>query len=169
MITRLDKMFEKDFIRLPRPFIRMFNLNTALLLAELYSEYIYWKERNLLEKGGWFYSTVENMAYMSGLTKHQQLTAYKELEAYGIIKIKHYGLPRKRYFKFNMENLNKLYNDFNENLGKQKEVLELDDSSKTNTVDNIITFGKKLDMDDSGATGDSIMDEQTRMFSGFSF
>ena len=36
--TKLDKMFEQEFLRLPRPFIRRFNLNTAVMLSEIYSE-----------------------------------------------------------------------------------------------------------------------------------
>ncbi len=34
--NKLDKMFESDFIRVPRPFIRKFNLNTAVMLSEIY-------------------------------------------------------------------------------------------------------------------------------------
>ncbi len=63
MKNKLDKMFESDFIRVPRPFIRKFNLNTAVMLSEIYSEYTYWKDRNELQQGGWFYSTVENIYY----------------------------------------------------------------------------------------------------------
>ena len=51
---------------------------------------IYWNSQGKLEPGGWFYSTVENMYYNTRLSKHQQLTACKELEAYGIIEIKYY-------------------------------------------------------------------------------
>lgn len=68
MKNKLDKMFESDFIRVPRPFIRKFNLNTAVMLSEIYSEYTYWKDRNELQQGGWFYSTVENMCYNTGLS-----------------------------------------------------------------------------------------------------
>ena len=161
--------FENDFLRVPRPFVRKFGLKTAVLLSELYSEYTYWKERNLLDKGGWFYSTIENMAHNSGLSKSQQLQACKELQEYGIIKIKYHGLPKKRYFKFNMTALDKLYEDFNANLGKTKEVVEDDDTSEIGILNNITTIGKKLDMDDSGATGDSIMSKQVGKFSGFSF
>ncbi len=110
--TKLDKMFESDFIRLPRPFIRKFNLNTAVMLSEIYSEYTYWKEHEGLQPGGWFFSTVENMYYNTGLSKHQQLAACKELVEYGIIKIKYHGMPKKRYFKFDATALNKLYADF---------------------------------------------------------
>ena len=112
MKNKLDKMFESDFVRVPRPFIRKFNLNTAVMLSEIYSEYTYWKDRNELQQGGWFYSTVENMGYNTGLSKHQQLVACKELEDYGIIKIKYHGMPKKRYFKFEPAAFNKLYADF---------------------------------------------------------
>lgn len=121
MKSKLDKMFESDFVRVPRPFIRKFNLNTAVMLSEIYSEYTYWKERNELQQGGWFYSTVENMYYNTGLSKHQQLVACKELETYGIIKIKYHGMPKKRYFKFDVTMFNKLYNDFKLNSNSNEE------------------------------------------------
>lgn len=114
--TKLDKMFENDFIRIPRPFIRMFNLNTAVMLSEIYSEYTYWRDKNELQPGGWFYSTVENIRNNTGLSKHQQLNACKELESYGIIKIKYQGLPQKRYFKFDSTVFNRMYSDFQQHL-----------------------------------------------------
>jgi hypothetical protein len=126
MGNTLDKMFECDFIRLPRPFIRKFNLNTAVMLSEIYSEYTYWKERDELQPGGWFFSTVENMLYNTGLSKHQQLVACKELESYGIIKVKYHGMPKKRYFKFDSTAFNKLYSDF-----KLKVNLNSEDSKPT--------------------------------------
>ena len=112
MKTKLDKMFESDFVRVARPFIRKFNLNTAVMLSEIYSEYTYWRDRDGLQQGGWFFSTVENMYYNTGLSKHQQLAACKELVEYGIIKMKYHGMPKKRYFKFNAAGFNKLYDDF---------------------------------------------------------
>ena len=112
MKNKLDMMFEKEFLRLPRPFIRMFNLNTAVMLSEIYSEYTYWESQGKLEQGGWFYSTVENMYCQTGLSKHQQLKSCNELVDYGIIKVKYQGLPKKRYFKFDPTMFNKLYLDF---------------------------------------------------------
>jgi hypothetical protein len=112
MNKKLDEMFKSDFLRLPRPFIRRFNLNTAVMLSEIYSEYTYWKERDELQPGGWFFSTVENMYYNTGLSKHHQLVACKELLDYGIIKVKYHGMPKKRYFKFDLGAIQKLYNDF---------------------------------------------------------
>ena len=110
--NKLDLMFESDFVRVPRPFIRKFNLNTAVMLSEIYSEYTYWKDRDGLQNGGWFYSTIENIDYNTGLSKHQQFVAVKELENYGIIKVKYQGMPKKRYFKLDSTMFGKLYNDF---------------------------------------------------------
>ena len=112
MKNKLDRMFESDFLRQQRPFIRKFNLNTAVMLSEIYSEYKYWAANNVLQPGGWFFSTIENMYYNTGLSKHQQLVACKELEEYGIIDIKYHGMPKKRYFKLNSKVFNKLYEDF---------------------------------------------------------
>ena len=131
MKHKLDKMFENDFIRVPRPFIRKFNLNTAVMLSEIYSEYTYWKDRNELQQGGWFYSTVENIYYNSGLSKHQQLSACKELEDYGIIKIKYHGMPKKRYFKFDSTMFEKLYKDFEENANTNDEAVEPKDNNQS--------------------------------------
>lgn len=44
-------------------------------------------------------------------SKHQQLMACKALVAYGIIKIKYHGMPKKRYFKFDAETFEKLYRE----------------------------------------------------------
>lgn len=133
MKNKLDRMFESDFIRVPRPFIRRFNLNTAIMLSEIYSEYTYWKEQNGLQKGGWFFSTVENMYNNTGLSKHQQLIACKELEAYGIIKVKYHGMPKKRYFKFDMTKLNSLYSDFLLNSNQANDLYNDEESPKPNT------------------------------------
>lgn len=135
--TKLDKMFESDFIRLPRPFIRKFNLNTAVMLSEIYSEYTYWKEKNELQQGGWFFSTIENMNKNTGLSKHQQLVACKELETYGIIKIKYHGMPKKRYFKFDSIVFNKLYADFKLNTNPNDEELATAEENSNETANNI--------------------------------
>lgn len=116
---------------LARPFIRKFNLNTAVMLSEIYSEYTYWRDRNELQPGGWFFSTVENIYNNTGLSKHQQLTACKELSAHGIIKIKYYGMPKKRYFKFDTSKLTELYYDFSFNHNRSVDIQDEQESSET--------------------------------------
>ena len=131
-------MFESDFVRVPRPFIRKFNLNTAVMLSEIYSEYTYWNDRGGLQQGGWFFSTIENMYYNTGLSKHQQLAACKELMEYGIIKMKYHGMPKKRYFKFDSVAFNKLYADFELNANTGEEAIE----TKTQVTEEALSRGK---------------------------
>lgn len=66
------------------------------------------------------------MYYNTGLSKHQQLISCKELETYGIIKVKYHGMPKKRYFKFDSGAFNKLYYDFQLNSNQSKVENELD-------------------------------------------
>ena len=103
------------------------------MLSEIYSEYTYWKDRNELQQGGWFFSTVENMYNNTGLSKHQQLIACKELEAYGIIKVKYHGMPKKRYFKFDTTKLNSLYSDFLLNSNQADELCSEEYVPESNT------------------------------------
>ena len=77
MKNSLNKMFENNYMRVPRTLLKIFSLKAGVMLSEIYSEYMYWKERNELQPGGWFFSTVENMYYNTGLSKHQQLCATK--------------------------------------------------------------------------------------------
>ena len=153
MKSKLDKTFESDFIRVPRPFIRQFNLNTAVMLSEIYSEYTYWKERDGLLQGGWFFSTIENMYYNTGLSKHQQLEACKELMEYGIIKVMYHGMPKKRYFKFEPTAFKKLYNDF-----------ELNSNTVDDETENVETETNKAETCVCGS--ETVV---ARKFTGFSF
>jgi hypothetical protein len=45
MKNKIDRVFEQDFIRVPRPLIREYGLQAAVMLAEIYSEYTYWRNR----------------------------------------------------------------------------------------------------------------------------
>ena len=153
MKSKLDKTFESDFIRVPRPFIRQFNLNTAVMLSEIYSEYTYWRDRDGLQPGGWFFSTIENMYYNTGLSKHQQLTACKELETYGIIKVMYHGMPKKRYFKFESTAFKKLYDDF-----------ELNSNTVDDETENVETETNKAETCVCGS--ETVV---ARKFTGFSF
>ena len=70
-------MFESDFVRVPRPFIRKFNLNSAVMLSEIYSEYTYWKDRDGLQSGGWFFWVLPGA--QSALFLTSALNSFQEL------------------------------------------------------------------------------------------
>ena len=80
-------------------------------------------EALLTHKGKDIYDIMGDIDDMK-LSKHQQSVACKELETYGIIKIKYHGMPKKRYFKFDPAAFNKLYNDFKLNSNSNEEEIE---------------------------------------------
>ena len=117
----LEKIFGNWYIQLSKPTIKIFGLEAALMLCNLYSEYRYWKGKGKLNKYGTFYSTVENVEHNTGLSKRQQLRAIEVLENYGIIEKSLHDLPPKRYFRFIESGISKLLRDVKEEIKKDKE------------------------------------------------
>ena len=61
-----EEVFGTYFIMLSKPMIKIFGLEAALLLCDLYSEYRYWKTKNRLQTDGSFFSTIENVEHLLG-------------------------------------------------------------------------------------------------------
>ena len=118
----LEEIFGNWYIQLSKPIIKIFGLEAALLLCDLYSEYRYWKSKNKLSSEfGSFFSTVENIQHNTGLSKSQQAKAIKVLEEYGIINKYLRGTPPKRYFQFLNSGITKLLNDVQVEIQKDRD------------------------------------------------
>lgn len=119
----LKSIFGDWYIQLSKPTIKIFGLEAALMLCNLYSEYRYWKSKKKLSSEEWgsFYSTVENIEHNTGLSKNRQLKAIKVLEEYGIIKKYLHGNPPKRYFMFLESGIDKLLLDVQKEIQKDKD------------------------------------------------
>ncbi len=96
------------------------------------------------------------------------MIACKELQDYGIIKVMYHGMPKKRYFKFDMKVLDKLYKDFSDNLCASKEADNLGSSNEDVGESNSSSITSKLDTGVSCQSW-SILDKMDRNFGGFSF
>lgn len=118
--SELNALFSTNFISVSRPMIRIFGIEAALMLCELYSEYRYYESKKRLEPDGYFYSTVENIEHNVGLSKGQQLRAIEQLSKYGIIKKAVRGMPGTRHFQFQYAAINKLKKDMEIELRKDK-------------------------------------------------
>lgn len=70
------------------------SIPAAIMLQQL----LYWWDR---KRGKYIYKTVEEMAQETGLTKHQQTSACKRLEALGFINIHYKGTYKIRHFELN--------------------------------------------------------------------
>lgn len=92
------------FISVNKTFIKLLGLDAAVILGELASEHNYWEREGKL-KAEFFYSTAENLEENTGLSRHQQTKAINKLIEVGIIEVRLMGIPSKKYFKINKENL----------------------------------------------------------------
>ena len=82
------------------------SVQAALFLSQLL--YCSDKENN----NGWIYKTQKEFYEETGLSRREQETARKKLKELGILEEKYQGIPRKLYYKVNMDKLAKLMLDY---------------------------------------------------------
>lgn len=102
----LSLLASDNYIVINRDLLKKYGINAALMLCELASEYNYFDQSGKLEDG-MFYSTIDNINERTGLSKYQQSEALKVLDKIGIVKSVVKGIPAKRFFKIDVEELAK--------------------------------------------------------------
>ena len=102
----LSLLASDNYIVINRDLLKKYGINVTLMLCELAGEYNYYDQNGKLEDG-MFYSTIENISERTGLSKYQQSEALKVLDNIGIVKSVVKGIPAKRYFKIDIEELAK--------------------------------------------------------------
>ena len=102
----LSILASDNYIVVNRDLLKKYGINVTLMLCELASEYNYFDKNGKLEDG-MFYSTIDNISERTGLSKYQQSEALKALDEVGIVKSVIKGMPAKRYFKIDVEELTK--------------------------------------------------------------
>lgn len=75
------------------------SVKAGLFLSQL----LYWwgKEKN----DGWIYKTIDEFDEETALSRYEQDEAIKKLKRLKIIEVEIRGIPARRHFKINMENL----------------------------------------------------------------
>lgn len=91
------------------------SVTAAILFDELLNRQDYHIERGELASherygGGWFYSTIESMTERTYLSRKEQDSALKILKKFKIIEMVTFGIPPRRYFKFNYDSVLAIYN-----------------------------------------------------------
>lgn len=102
----LSILASDNYIVINRDLLKKYGINVTLMLCELASEYNYFDKNGKLEDG-MFYSTIDNISERTGLSKYQQTEALKVLDEVGIVKSVVKGMPAKRYFNIDVEELTK--------------------------------------------------------------
>lgn len=135
----LSILASDNYIVINRDLIKKYGINVTLMLCELASEYNYFDKNGKLEDG-MFYSTIDNISERTGLSKYQQAEALKALDEDGIVKSVIKGMPAKRYFKIDVEELTKQI--ANISLSSCKEIRK-QDGEKLETKNNDIKLINK--------------------------
>lgn len=87
------------FIPVNKNLLKLLGGDTTIFYCELATRYCYFEERNMLTEEGWFFNTVEDLEEATTLTEYMQRKAVKKLVEVGLIEIKSFGLPCRRYFR----------------------------------------------------------------------
>ena len=123
----LDLIKSKGYIVVSKELAKEIGLNETIILAELISQYEYFKNNGELDEQGYFYCTIDKMEDNTTLDKHKQSRAINNLVDSGLIEKNTKGIPPKRHFKINETNITKLFfthKDKIEDKSKHKSELE---------------------------------------------
>lgn len=133
------------FWQINKMLLRKLGINPALLLTDLIDKYYYFKDRNQLNKEGFFYCTAKDLEESTTLTYHLQKKAIDYLIESGLIETQLKGVPAKVHFKIIEKSVFDLLNRSCEN-GQNlitskttiKEHLNVDikDFESNNNIDN---------------------------------
>ena len=130
----LKVLSNDNFLILNRDLIKELGLDEAILLCELCHEQYYWEMNKKLQKDGTFYSTVENIEKQIGLKKKKQLTLLNKLKVLNLVEVKYHDMPKKRYIKVNISELEEILNKYKERKKERDIVLTEKDYDTINKV-----------------------------------
>jgi hypothetical protein len=96
-------------------------------------QFVYWtgKEHN---EEGWIYKTQSEMEQETGLTRRQQEKARKILREYGVLEEDKRGVPRKLWYRVDLEALSRVMESPHSTMNQWKR--KQDHSDATKTADN---------------------------------
>lgn len=87
------------FIKLNKALNHYLGTNNAIFLAEIIGEHEYWRKKEQLTEDGFFFSTVENVWYETGLKRDVQMRCIKNLVNLNLISFERRGANGSRHFK----------------------------------------------------------------------
>ena len=136
-------LMSSNYWTLNKEVVRMFGIETAFMLSNLAEA-----ESMMSDDEGWFYQTHETVESITGLSRHKQDVAIDKLEKEGILYKDVRGIPAKRYFKLDYENLTNKFVK-NSQTRMQKVNKQECEKSATNKESNINKVNKESNDKDS--------------------
>ena len=133
------------FIVLNKELARKVGLKGAVLLADLISKEEYFIANGITN--GWFFNTEDNIEKDTTLTPYQQRNTLKKLIEQGFLETKRIGIPAKKHFKINEDQVMKLLNNLSliksTTINKNKEIRtnnNIISNSREDFVSDVLSF-----------------------------
>ena len=134
---------EKHYTKYNNEFARIAGVTCAVMLsklAQLYEQHIDKLVSHQRYGDGWFYATIDNVEFQTGLTRREQDSAIDKLKRLGCIEIAVFDSPPKRFIRVNDDKINEylgikieLLNCQNVQISKQDLKKDLKSSQKNTT------------------------------------
>lgn len=98
-------LMTSNFFVLNKQLVKSLGIETAFFLTALVEA-----DEMLADDDGWFYQTASTLEEVTGLSNHKQTKCIEQLISLGILLQENKGMPMKRYFKLNYEQVLKFLN-----------------------------------------------------------
>lgn len=106
-----------NYYVLNKTLVKNLGIETAFFLTTLVEA-----DEMLADEEGWFYQTAPLLEEMTGLSNHKQSKCIEQLISLGILLQENKGMPMKRYFKLNYEQILNSLNTSLEKISNNKEI-----------------------------------------------
>ena len=98
-------LMTSNFYVLNKQLVKSLGIETAFFLTTLVEA-----DETLADDEGWFYQTSKTLEEITGLSNHKQTKCIEQLISLGILLQENKGVPMKRYFKLNYDQILKFLN-----------------------------------------------------------
>lgn len=108
-------LMTSNFYVLNKQLVKSLGIETAFFLTTLVEA-----DETLADDEGWFYQTSKTLEEITGLSNHKQTKSIEQLISLGILLQENKGVPMKRYFKLNYDQILKFLNTRIEKISNQE-------------------------------------------------
>lgn len=108
-------LMTSNFYVLNKQLVKSLGIETAFFLTALVEA-----DETLADDEGWFYQTAKTLEEITGLSNHKQTKCIEQLISLGILLQENKGVPMKRYFKLNYDQILKFLNTRIEKISNQE-------------------------------------------------
>lgn len=143
---------ESRYTKYDTEFAIKFGVSCSIMmskLVQLYNKYHLELVFHKTHGDRWFYATIDNVLFQTGLSRREQEGAIQKLKKLGLIELEVFGTPAKRFFRINEDKVN-------EHMGIKIELLSCPNVQNSNNK-----FKKQHETDENNPINDQ--KETTRL------